>query len=576
MAYDGLVAGAMAIYLNGLLSGGRIEKIYQPDKEELILYIRTGRETRRLYISSNSGHARMHLLDLDSEHSNPKIPPAFCMLLRKHFQGGRITKIRQIKSERIIEIYVDHADELGFTEEKKLIVEIMGKHSNIIAVDVATGRISDSIKRISKDVNRYREILPGLPYVFPPDHGKACFYTLSEEELEEIMKSGGSFLQKALVDGIMGIGPAIAEEICNAAVFYTKHDTEALSAAALLEITSKMSLLIHSGDLKPVVYTDKDNKPADFHIFPLSNAERVFNKVTFNDPSSAAEYYYFHKSASNRVNQKASDLKRSLTASLSKLYLKKQRLFEDLYAASNAEPYRIFGELLTANLHNIRKGASSATVFNYYDNADIDIPLDPRLSPADNAQRYFKTYSKAKTAIREKKAQLEETDLSVEYFESVLTYVENAGTTEEIEEIRAELTEGGYLRKRSHGCRTYKSKLRPLVFTAGDGSRIFVGRNNKENDLLTLKTAAKSDLWFHARGIPGSHVILSGQKGKPSDKAMTEAASLAAYYSKARSSDNVPVDYTLVKHVKKPSGAKPGMVIYTGQKTLFVNPIKEI
>ncbi|MFA7660743.1 MAG: NFACT RNA binding domain-containing protein [Anaerovoracaceae bacterium] len=574
MAYDGLVAGAMAVYLNGILAGGRINKIYQTDAEELILNIHAGREKRQLYISANSGHARIHLIEENKEQANPQNPTAFCMLLRKHFQGGRITAIEQVESERVIEISVDHNDELGFSVSKKLTVEIMGKHSNIIAIDEASGRILDSIKRISLDLSRYRQLLPGLPYVYPPGQNKVSFYTLSLDVLTGIMEDDSQSLPKALVGGIQGVSPTISREICHAAIRAAQRGTESLMAEDIHRIIKEMAASIHTGNLRPVVYLDKDRVPVDFHIFPLSDSESLLDKVVFDNPSSAVEYYFSHKASSNRIRQKSTDLMRTLTSSLDKLYLKKQRLSEDLLAAENAEPYRIYGELLTANLHKISQGAPTVTVLNYYDDTEVEISLDPRFSPSRNAQRYFKKYSKAKTAVREKKIQLEEANHSIGYLESVLAYVENADTLEEIEEIRQELTEGGYLRRRKSGYRLCKSKLQPRAFTTSDGSRILIGRNNKENDQLTLKTADKKDLWFHTKDVPGSHVILSAQGKKPSDEAMTEAASLAAYYSKARNSSNVAVDYTLVRHVKKPSGAKPGMVIYTDHKTLYVDPIK--
>ncbi|MFA5635062.1 MAG: NFACT RNA binding domain-containing protein [Anaerovoracaceae bacterium] len=574
MAYDGLVAGAMAVYLNGILAGGRINKIYQTDAEELILNIHAGREKRQLYISANSGHARIHLIEENKEQANPQNPTAFCMLLRKHFQGGRITAIEQVESERVIEISVDHNDELGFSVSKKLTVEIMGKHSNIIAIDEASGRILDSIKRISLDLSRYRQLLPGLPYVYPPGQNKVSFYTLSLDVLTGIMEDDSQSLPKALVGGIQGVSPTISREICHAAIRAAQRGTESLMAEDIHRIIKEMAASIHTGNLRPVVYVDKDRVPVDFHIFPLSDSESLLDKVVFDNPSSAVEYYFSHKASSNRIRQKSTDLMRTLTSSLDKLYLKKQRLSEDLLAAENAEPYRIYGELLTANLHKISQGAPTVTVLNYYDDTEVEISLDPRFSPSRNAQRYFKKYSKAKTAVREKKIQLEEANHSIGYLESVLAYVENADTLEEIEEIRQELTEGGYLRRRKSGYRLCKSKLQPRAFTTSDGSRILIGRNNKENDQLTLKTADKKDLWFHTKDVPGSHVILSAQGKKPSDEAMTEAASLAAYYSKARNSSNVAVDYTLVRHVKKPSGAKPGMVIYTDHKTLYVDPIK--
>ncbi len=556
------------------MAGGKIEKIYQPDGDELIIHIHATGKRHRLYISSNSGHARMHLLEVEKEQKNPQNPAAFCMLLRKHFQGARIKSIHQVESERIIELDVDSINELGFPVPKRLTVEIMGKHSNIIAIDLSSGKILDSIKRISSDLNRYRQILPGFTYIYPPDHNKVSFYSVTEEDLEEILLKQDSPLPQSLVKGIQGVSPVISEEICRRAIKSTAGNAGMLSGHDLYLVITDMKNSILSEQLKPVVYVDKDRNPVDFHIFALSDAESSLDKMFFDDPSGAVEYYFTHKISTNRIRQKSSDLMRALTTALDRLYLKKQKLSEELYAAENSESYRVNGELLTANLHNISKGAESARVTNYYDGTEVTISLDPRFSPSVNAQRYFKKYAKAKTAIKEKRNQLAETNNSIDYLESVSVYVDNADTVDEIDEIRQELAEGGYLRKRKNGYRASKSKLQPFAVTAGDGSRIFVGRNSKENDLLTMKLAGKGDYWFHTKDIPGSHVILSSGGSEASDDAVRMAASLAAYYSKARNSDNVPVDYTLVKYVKKPAGAKPGMVIYSNHKTLYVDPEK--
>lgn len=577
LAYDGLITGAMAISLSRLLTGCRIDKIYQPEVDELIFHLHGGKEKHRLYISSNSAHARIHLLVDEKEQSNPQNPTAFCMLLRKHFQGGRIKGIRQIQAERIIEIDIDQPDELGFSVSKRLTVEIMGKHSNIIAIDLASGRIIDSIKRISADLNRFRQILPGFPYIYPPDHDKISFYDITGQDLMALMEGGDIPLPKALMNRVQGISPAISGEICKIAVnAAAARNAAALEAEDILNVIRDMALSISTENYRPFVYMDKDRVPMDFHIFPLSDKEGLADKTTFDSISQAVEYYFSHKLSSNRIRQKSTDLTRSLSASLDKLYLKKQKLSEELHAAENSELLRIYGELLTANLHVIRPGSSSAKVFNYYSGEEVEIPLEPRFSASVNAQRYFKYYGKAKTALREKKTQIVETDNSIGYLESVLVYVENADNIDEIEEIRHELAEGGYLRMRKNAYRTSKSKLQPFAFTASDGSRIHVGRNNRENDYLTFRLAGRNDYWFHTKDIPGSHVILYSESGNPSEQAMVEAASLAAYYSKARNSAKVPVDYTRVRQVKKTPGAKPGMVIYKEQRTLYVNPVKSL
>jgi len=573
MAYDGLVTGAMAIYLNRLLSGGKIEKIYQPDSDELIIHIHTKQGRQRLYISANSSHPRIHLLKEERDQKNPKNPTAFCMLLRKHFQGGRIKEIKQILAERIVELNIRQSDELGFDVDKKITVEIMGKHSNIVAIDISSGKILDSIKRITSDLNRYRQILPGLDYVYPPDHGKISFYEIAAKDLENILNEGDLSLPRTLVKGVQGINPTISEEICRLAIESSKNSSDSLSADDVWEVMNDMKLSIQSATYQTAVYIDKDGLPIDFHIFPLSDMENHLDKITFQNISDGVEYYYTHKLSTNRIKQKSADLTRSLSNMLNKHYLKKQKLSEELYAAENAELYRVYGELLIANIHNIAQGSRKVMVVNYYDGQEVEISLDPRFSASVNAQRYFKKYNKSKIALKEKKVQIQETDSAIGYLESVLVYLENAETIEEIEEIRKELIEGGYLRRKKNTYGITKSSLKPLKFTLEDGSFILVGRNNKENDNLTFKIAHKNDLWFHAKDIPGSHVILISVNGQePSKEGMLKAASLAAYYSKGRNSINVPIDFTKVKHVKKFHGAKPGMVIYTDYQTIFANP----
>ena len=561
MSFDGMVTGAVVHQLSKALTGGKIDKIYQPEADEIILNVHSGRDNYKLYISSNSSHARIHLITETT--SNPLNPMGFCMLLRKHLQGGRISDIRQRESERIVEISMDTISELGFSVNKKLIVEIMGKHSNIILVDIASNRIIDSIKRISIDVNRYRQLLPGQQYVYPPSQGKVPYYGITETQVESFLKNAGDNAAKALMSNIQGISPLIAEEIVYQA---------GLQGASACHILHGFVSGIAADDPSPRVYLQEDGTPFDFHLFPLSSLSDYYQELKFSDISGAISYYYSNKSSSNRIRQKSSDLDRAVGNSLDKLYLKKQRLSEDLLKAENSDVYRLYGELLTANLHQIRQGASQAEVLDYYANETVTIPLDPRFSPNQNAQRYYKKYSKAKTAVTEKNIQLAETNADIAYLESVLSYIEKASSIEEIEELRQELVEGGYLRRRKNSFKPNKSKPAPYQYTTSDGFRVLVGRNNKENDVLTFKTASPKDIWFHTKDIPGSHVILFTDGKGPTETAIFEAAALAAYYSKGRESENVPVDYTQVRHVKKPNGAKPGMVIFTNNKTVYVNP----
>lgn len=553
MAFDGIVTYGIATELSELLTLGKIEKIYQPGNEDLVLQIHTKNGNVRLIASCGSQSARVCLTE--AKYENPDTPPNFCMLLRKHIQSGRITEIRQKGSERIVEMDIEAQTELGFTVSKRLIIEIMGKHSNIVLIDLETGKIIDSIKRISIDVNRYRQLLPGVVYKYPPAQDKTPF----KEITPDLYLENDS---KILLSKIAGISPAIAREMAAASS----------PAERLCEITAS----VENGSYSPVIYSDDKDVPREFHLTGLSEYAPL-DKTYFDSLSECVEHFFSHRISSNMVRQKSLPLMRSTKAALEKAELKKQRLSEDLLRAEDSEDYRLFGELLTANIHMIVPGEKRVTVTNYYTGEPVSIPLSEKLSPSRNAQRYFKKYSKAKTAIKEKSIQLEETTADIDYLQSVMLNIERAGTEEELRLIREELTETGYVRHRARkGLRPKKSRPSPVEYTLSDGTHIFVGRNNKENDWLTMKFAAKNDLWFHTKDIPGSHVILPLPDGMTADdipaEIIYEAASAAAYHSKAKDSANVPVDFVPVRHVKKPNGAKPGMVIFTHNTTVFVDP----
>lgn len=556
MAFDGIVTRAVAQELSAALVPGKIDKIYQPQRDELIFLIHTSSGKKKLYASCNNDHPGVFLTQ--DEYQNPAEAPGFCMLLRKHLQGGKIRQVSQRGAERIIEIYVLAKDEMGFPAEKKLIVEIMGRHSNIILVNDATGKIVDSIKRISIDINRARQILPGMDYTYPPLQGKIPFDRASQEDLFVEAEDPA----EALLSKIQGISPVIAREIAN-------EESSARREAVLGSILSALE----KHRLSPAVYLREDGTPVDFHVVPIMQYRDDFRKIPFETVSQAISYYYTHRSTSNRVKQKSADLSKSVNNALKKLYLKKQRLLEDIQLAGQAENYRLYGELLTANLHQIQRGRDVVTLVNYYDGRSVDIPLDKRLDPAKNAQRYYKKYAKAKRSVVEKEAQLESTEMDITYLESVFSHIHNATTTDEVDSIRDELIETGFVRKKKKdGLRKVKRGQDPLEYTTSDGFKVLVGRNNKENDRLTFKMAGRSDIWFHTKDIPGSHVILFTQGKDAGDAAIYEAAALAAYHSKGRDSENVPVDYTAARYVKKPGGAKPGMVIFTHNKTVYVTP----
>ncbi len=577
MSFDGFVAGAIAKELNETLEGGKIEKIYQPDAEDLLINIHANRVHHMLYISAAGNHSGIYLIQ--EKHANPQNPSGFCMLMRKHLQGGRIQKIVQKDSERIIEIYIQSFNEMGYSVNKRLIVEIMGKHSNIVLVDQESGKIMDSIKRISFDVNRYRQLLPGQLYVNPPDQGKIPFYRIKEEDLNvDFYKIQPD---KLLMEKVQGLSPTLAYEITEK--YYSKpktnesepsdtKDTTDQAEGNLFEIYQSFLRKFEKKDYAARVYLNEEATPVDFHIFPLNQLKSIYEEKVFPNISEAVSYYYSHRDSSNKLKQKSGDLQRAVKVVLDKLYLKKQRLSEDILKAENADIYRLYGELLTANLHAIKSDEKVVTLLNYYNNEDVKIQLDPMFTPSQNAQRYYKKYNKSKTAIKEKNIQLEEAEKEILYLESVLSYSENAVTSEELEELRNELIEVGYLRRRKNSHKSAKTKSEPYKYATQSGLRVLVGRNNKENDQLTFKLAGNKDIWFHTKDIPGSHVILFTEGKTPSQEDIYTAASLAALHSKGKNSENVPVDYTFAKYVKKPNGAKPGMVIFTDNKTVYVNP----
>lgn len=582
MPLDGLVVSAIVDELHSSIYHGKIEKVYQPENDEISLLIRCMGKNYRLVASASSHNPRVHITT--SNKQNPVSPPMFCMLMRKHLQGGKITAIHQKDFERIIIIDIENYDELGSLSIKQLIIEIMGKHSNIILVDKAQNKILDSIKRISGDINRYREILPGKAYINPPDQGKANPLLLNKENFIDLLQglTQGTVLYKALYTSLQGISPITAMEICKRA----KLDED----IALVNLTSNtyndlwhafhhmMQSIKHNTYIPNLIRDKVDHHVIDFASILLEHYQGVHDTQTFDSISEVLEDYYYHRDLQERLKQKSVDLRKFVQQSLDKLYKKLQNLGEDLHAAEKSEDYRVYGELLTANLHLIKKGTTEVEVVNYYDETGgtIPIPLDAHLSPAQNAQRYFKRYGKSKTAVKEIDHQLQEAQQEIKYFENILVFIENATEIQDLDDVRSELIDEGYLKKRRDKTDKNKGKAKPLCFVSSDGFEILVGKNNKQNDELTLRVASKKDIWFHTKDIPGSHVIVLSKSLEVPEKTIQEAAALAAFHSKGKVSENVPVDYTEVKNVRKPNGTKPGMVIYENHRTIYVTPSNDI
>jgi len=559
MAFDGIVTAAVASELNQTCTLGKIEKIYQPDKDELVFHIHTPKANLKLYLSCNPNHPGTYLIT--GSPVNPQEPGSFCMLLRKHLLGSRISSIQQVESERIIEIMLETRDEMNFRANKKLIVEIMGKHSNIILLDIDKDRIIDTIKRVPLDVSRERQLLPGLSYEYPQNQNKVSFREISQSLMDEI--SGENDPAEGLLARIQGFSPQIAQEVAGIS-----------GSEKRLEWIAALIKKIELSELEPQVFLDKENAPLDFHVVPLHRFAG-YKVVKFETVSQAIDYYYTNKASTDRLRQKALGLQKTVSTAIKKNLLKQKRIREDLLQAEEAERYRLFGELLTANLHLISTGASSVSLLNYYDGKQIEILLDNRLTPAQNAQAYYKKYNKSKRSILEKNRMLTETQAENDYLNSVLVFLDITRDPAVMETIREELTETGYLRgkKEPQGkSAKKKGKALPFRYVTDDGFVVLAGRNNNENDDITFKQSQRNDLWFHTKDIHGAHVVLKVEGNEPTDNAIREAAAIAAFHSKGKDSDNVPVDYTRIRYVKKPQGAKPGKCIYTEQKTIYVMP----
>ena len=559
MAFDGLFTRAITHEIANSLQTGRISKIYQPSKYEVLLHIRANGKNQKLILSSHPTYARMHLTN--QNYNSPALPPMFCMLLRKHLEGGFIEKIEQIDLERIIQITVRSRNEIGDESVKTLVIEIMGRHSNIILVDTKTNVILDSLKHVSLAVNRHRTVYAGAEYVAPPAQHKVNPLLIeTEDDFIKPLDFLSGNMDKQLVGAFMGISPLFAKEVVKKAGMANE---KALSEAFF---SLQKPLLTHQ--YVPAMITA--NGKEFFYLFPLSHLQG--NEKTFSSVSELLDRFFFGKAERDRVKQQAHDLERFMQNEKTKNEKKLIKLEKTLQDAGKADKYQLFGELLTANMYALKKGDKEIEVVNYYDEngGTVKITLNPLKTPSENAQRYFQKYQKAKNSVAIVEEQIVKTNEEILYFDSLLQQMEVA-SSKDIEEIREELTEEGYVRNRKKK-NAKKKPTKPVLdkYLASDGTEIFVGKNNKQNDYLTTKFSRRDEIWLHTKDIPGSHVVIRSLE--PTEETLQEAAKIAAYYSKAKDSSSVPVDFTKVRHVKKPSGAKLGFVTYDNQQTLYVTP----
>ena len=542
MSFDGFFLHHMTEELRRELLGGRIQKINQPFEQELILQVRSNRKSHKLLLSAHSVFGRVQLTETTFE--NPAVPNTFIMVMRKYLQGAVIEAIQQVENDRILEVSVSNKNEIGDSVAVTLVIEIMGKHSNIILLDKASGKIIEAIKHVGFSQNSYRTILPGSTYVAPPQTGSLNPFTVDDEKLFEILHTE-DLEPKRLQQIFQGLGRDTATELsCRLTVDKLKTFRAFFASPTQPSLTEK--------SFSALLFSD--------------------SKTQMSTLSELLDTFYKDKAERDRVNQQASELIRRVENELEKNRKKLVKQEEELLATENAEEFRQKGELLTTFLHQVPNDQDQVELDNYYTGEKIIIALDKALTPNQNAQRYFKRYQKLKEAVKHLTSLIEETRNTILYLESVETALAQASLTE-IAEIREELIQTGFIRRRQR--EKIQKRQKPEKYLATDGQTIIlVGRNNLQNDELTFKMAKKDELWFHAKDIPGSHVVITGNL-QPSDEVKTDAAELAAYFSKARLSNLVQVDMIEAKKLNKPTGGKPGFVTYTGQKTLRVTPDEE-
>lgn len=570
MPLDAVCLQAVVAELAPQITGSRIEKIQQPARDQVVLLLRGN---RRLLLSAGGGQPRLHLTELPRD--NPAQPPMFCMLLRKYLSGGIIESIQQAPLERVVTLTVSAADELGERSQFSLILEAVARRANLILAD-KDGHIIDCLRRIDFEMNPDRQVLPGLFYHLPTPPDKVSPFTVAEEEFAALAAAAGEGApaDQWLVRTVNGLSPLVARELTFRACGSTDapvtgHTTALWSAFAAWRDS------VNEKNFTPAMLK-RSGVPMDFTYLHVGQYGGAAEEETYTSFSRLLDDFYEKREQTERVKQKGQDLVKTASNGAARLRRKIAAQEQELAESKNRDKWRVYGELITANLYRMERGMSRLTAQNYYDPdcADMDIPLDVRLSPQENAAKYFKKYTKAKTAEKYITAQLEKARVELTYLESVLQELTLAESEQDFNDIRAELTDGGYLRAK--GRKQPQRPSKPREFRSTAGLRILVGRNNRQNDRLTAKDAEKWDIWLHTQRIHGSHVILCTGGAQPDEQSLLEAASLAAYFSQAQNSAKVPVDYAPVKFVKKPAGSPPGFVNYTNYKTILADPSEEL
>ena len=578
MAYDGFTTAAMVWELEKELGDGRINKIAQPEADALLISARGNGGNKKLLLSANASLPLLYFTE--KNRPSPLTAPNFCMLLRKHVGSAHILSITQPGLERVVKFRLEHLNDMGDTCQKELILELMGKHSNIIFTD-EDGMILDSIKHVSSHMSSVREVLPGREYFIPQTTEKADPKTLSEDGFREVVLKKALPLDKAIISSLTGFSPVMACELCYRASIDADRYAPELSEAEALHLAHTFRSLMEDtleGNFTPnIIY--RGEEPVEFGVFPFTQYGSEYHSENFPTVSAMLEAFYTARDEVGRIHQRSADLRKILTTILEKDRKKYDLQEKQLADTQKMDKYRIYGELLNAFGYDVPEGAKSVKLNNYYTGEDIQVPLDPQLSATDNAKKYFARYQKLKRTQEALTVQVAETKEEIEHLESIAASLSFARTEGDLKDIRREMEESGYVKKKAEGGKKGKgekatSKSKPFHYISSDGYDIYVGRNNYQNDELTFKFATGNDWWFHAKKIPGSHVVVKvpPEVTEVPDRVFEEAGSLAAFYSAGKAAPKVEIDYIQKKHVKKPSGAKPGFVVYYTNYSLVASP----
>ncbi len=554
MAYDGLFTKKMVESLQNLVSG-RIHKINQPENDTIIMVVRQNRKNHQLLLSIHPSFSRLQITD--KNYDNPFNPPMFARVFRKHLEGGFIENIRQVGNDRRVEIDIKSKDEIGDTMHRTIILEIMGKHSNLILVD-ENRKIIEGFKHLTPNTNQYRTVMPGFEYEAPPSQNKLNPYEISGQEALKYIDFNAGKISKQLLNSFEGFSPLITNEIVSRRQFMTQDTLPEAYDEVMAETTLTPT---------PVFHKNHETGKEDFYFMKLN--QFYDDVVEYDSLNDLLDRYYDARGERERVKQRANDLVRFVQQQLQKQQNKLSKLIDEYESAKDKETQQLYGELITANIYRIKQGDESVTALNYYTGEEVNIPLNPTKSPSVNAQYYYKQYNRLKTREHELDHQIQLTKENIDYFSNIEQQLEHI-TVDDIDDIRDELADQGFMKQRKNTKKKKNAQIQLQTYRSSDGDTILVGKNNKQNDYLTNKKAQKSHIWFHTKDIPGSHVVILNDS--PSDETIKEAAMLAGYFSKAGNSGQIPVDYTEIRNVHKPSGAKPGFVTYDNQKTLYATP----